>query len=36
MTWETFHIFWFLMGGVFLAALNGLKAFTEKKLKPEE
>ncbi|MEE1598991.1 DUF368 domain-containing protein [Acidaminococcus fermentans] len=36
LTWETFHIFWFLMGGVFLAALNGLKAFTEKKLKPEE
>lgn len=36
MTWETFHIFWFLMGGVFLAALNGLKAITEKKLKPEE
>lgn len=36
MTWETFHIFWFLMGDVFLAALNGLKAITEKKLKPEE
>jgi len=36
LTWETFHIFWFLMGGVFLAALNGLKAITEKKLKPEE
>lgn len=36
MTWETFHIFWFLMGGVFLAALNGLKAITEKKLKPEK
>ena len=36
MTWETFHLFWFLMGGVFLAALNGLKAFTEKKMKPEK
>ena len=36
LTWETFHIFWFLMGGVFLAGLNGLKAFTEKKMKPEK
>ena len=36
LTWETFHIFWFLMGGVFLAGLNGLKTFTEKKMKPEK
>lgn len=36
LSWETFSILWFLMGGVFLAALNGLKAFTEKKLHPEQ
>ena len=36
LSWDTFHVFWFLMGGVFLAALNGLKAFTERKLHPEE
>ena len=36
LTWETFHIFWFLMGGVFLAGLNGLKAFTEKKMHPDK
>lgn len=36
LSWETFSILWFLMGGVFLAALNGLKAFTEKKLNPEK
>lgn len=36
LSWETFSILWFLMGGVFLAALNGLKAFTEKKLNPEQ
>lgn len=34
MTWDTFYILWFCMGGVFLAALNGLKAFTERKLHP--
>ncbi len=34
MTWETFHILWFCMGGVFLAGLNGLKAVTERKLHP--
>lgn len=36
LSWDTFSILWFLMGGVFLAALNGLKAFTEKKLNPEQ
>ena len=35
LSWDTFYVFWFLMGGVFLAALNGLKAITEKKLHPE-
>ncbi len=34
MTWKTFHILWFCMGGVFLSGLNGLKALTERKLHP--
>jgi putative membrane protein len=36
MTLETFSPLCFLLGGALLAALNGLRRFSEKKLHPEE